>query len=295
MLSALTETWHRGRRRAAAGSRWSQGERSSVPSGMAKPGTLTCSPLCPSPLGARTWALMGMNGAATSKPGWHSWTLKYAGAARGAGAGPRFGVFWKGDRSGSQAGRGRENAKVLRAATLPEEQSVPAAPLIASKAGGEKKGEACPLVTARAVSAAGRPAAGSPRETPPPASPPARVALTSVQVPAPRTSRAALCVPERGPLAGTPGALGEVFLRHFVLGSLSPRRSRLPGSSTQLQRGQSRDHTFLRAARARPAPPCPDTPMARPAPRGHAPPPLHPPLGTPVPAGLAPSARYVPQ
>lgn len=137
---------------------------------MAKPGTLTCSPLRPSPLGARTWALTGMNGAATSKPGWHSWTLKYAGAARGAGAGPRFGVFWKGDRSGSQAGCGRENAKVLRVATLPEEPSVPAAPLIASKAGGEKKGEAGPLVTARAVSAAGRPAAGSPRETPRPRS-----------------------------------------------------------------------------------------------------------------------------
>lgn len=226
---------------------------------------------------------MGMNGAATSKPGWHSWTLKYAGAARGAGAGPRFGVFWKGDRSGSQAGRGRENAKVLRAATLPEEPSVPAAPLIASKAGGEKKGEAGPLVTARAVSAAGRPAAGSPRETPRPRSgAPARLRrpyLGPSPSAADLSSRALRpgARPPRGDTGRTRGSFPPSLCSRLA----EPSKVKVAPSSTQLQRGQSRGHTFLRAARARPAPPCPDTPMARPAPQGHAPPTPPPPSRDP--------------
>lgn len=64
MLSAFTETWHRGRRGAALV--WVVAGRAilgSLPDGQAR--RLTCSPLRPSPRGEKS--CMGMNRAATSK------------------------------------------------------------------------------------------------------------------------------------------------------------------------------------------------------------------------------------
>lgn len=115
-----------------------------------------------------------MNGAITSKPGWHSWIL--CSAARGGGAGRRFGVLWKGltprARLDARERKGAESCQppgVKCPHRAPDRRQIFArGEERASLAHGQRLGQFCETP---------RPRSGALARVP------ACVALTSVQVP----------------------------------------------------------------------------------------------------------------
>lgn len=145
-----------------------------------------------------------MNGAITSKPGWHSWIL--CSAARGGGAGRCFGVLWKGITPRARLdARERKGAQSCQPPGVKCPHRAPDRP----QSRGEERASLAHWQRLRQF--CGTPRGREPTRDAPAAQrrPRPRPRLRRPYL-GPSPSWAPLCAPERGP-AGTPGALEEVF------------------------------------------------------------------------------------